>query len=143
VLGNELYPQLTASRFSDYDVVLVGHRDSTERETTGKKPATSTLDRDRVLNAAAFLTARGATCKDLELTRVKAVWAGTEQTNDYKSNFCDGSTTEQRRDAVSAADEKVKNRRVEIWLVPKGTSLPSMPSLQASSDDITALACPK
>jgi outer membrane protein OmpA-like peptidoglycan-associated protein/opacity protein-like surface antigen len=143
VLGNELYPQLTGARYSDYDVVLVGHRDPAEREVTGKKPATSTIDRDRVLNAAAFLTARGATCKDLEMTRVKAVWAGTAQSNEYRSNFCDGSTVEQRRDVVNAADASVKNRRVEIWLVPKGTSLPNVSSVEASTDDITVLGCPK
>jgi outer membrane protein OmpA-like peptidoglycan-associated protein len=144
VLGNELYPQLTSSRYSDYDVVIVGHRDASEREVTGKKPATSTLDRDRVINAAAYLTAGGATCKDLERTRVRAVWAGTAQRNDYRSNFCDGSTVvEQARDTVSSADAKVKNRRVEIWLVPKGTELPGVDPVRASSDDISALGCPK
>jgi outer membrane protein OmpA-like peptidoglycan-associated protein len=143
VLGNELYPQLTASSYRDYDVVLVGHRDANEKETTGKKPAVSTLDRDRVMNAAAFLTARGKTCKDLELTRVKAAWVGTEQKNDFRSNFCDGSTVEVRRDAISSADDNVKNRRVEIWLVPKGTALPDLGPVFASTDDITALACPK
>jgi outer membrane protein OmpA-like peptidoglycan-associated protein len=143
VLGNELYPQLTASSYRDYDVVLVGHRDPNEKETTGKKPAISSLDRDRVMNAAAFLTARGKTCKDLELTRVKAAWVGTEQRNDFRSNFCDGSTVEVRKDTVSSADENVKNRRVEIWLVPKGTALPDLGPVFASTDDITALACPK
>jgi outer membrane protein OmpA-like peptidoglycan-associated protein len=143
VLGNELYPQLTSSRYSDYDVVLVGHRDGTEREITGKKPSLSTLDRDRVMAAAAYLTAGGATCKDLELTRVRAVWAGTAQRNEFNANFCDGSTVEQRRDAVSSADEKAKNRRVEVWLVPKGTELPGTEPVRASNDDIAALACPK
>ena len=143
VLGNELYPQLTSSRYTDYDVVLVGHRDGAEREITGKKPATSTLDRDRVLNAAAYLTAGGATCKDLERTRVRAVWAGTAQRNAYNANFCDGSTVELRRDAVSSADDKAKNRRVEVWLVPKGTELPGVDPIRASNDDISALGCPK
>jgi outer membrane protein OmpA-like peptidoglycan-associated protein len=140
VLGNEVYPQMASSRYSDYDVVVVGHRDATEKEATGKKPATSTLDRDRVLAAAAFLTAGGPTCKDLERTRVRAVWAGTAQRNDFRSNFCDGSTVAQR---ISSTDTKAQNRRVEIWLVPKGQELPGVDPIRASNDDISALGCPK
>ena len=135
VLGNELYPQFTSSRYSDYDVVLVGHRDDSEKANTTTKPV-STLDRDRALNAAAYLTAGGATCKDLERTRVRAVWGGPEQKNEFRSNFCDGS-------AASATDAKAKNRRVEVWLVPKGTGLPGVDIVRASNDDIAARGCPK
>jgi hypothetical protein len=143
VLANELYPQLTAARYSDYDVVLVGHRDSTELETVGKK-SESTLDRERVLNAAAFLSAKGSTCKDIELTRVRLGWKGTEQGNDFRSNFCDSSTIERGRDSVSSTDVAAKNRRVEVWLVPKGaTQLTDIRSSQEVSNDIVALACPK
>jgi hypothetical protein len=143
VLANELYPQLTASRYSDYDVVLVGHRDASELETVGKR-SESTLDRDRVLNAAAFLSAKGATCKDIELTRVRAGWKGTEQRNEFRSNFCDSSTVERRQDAVSSTDDAAKNRRVEVWLVPKGaTVLTDIAPSQETRNDIVALACPK
>jgi outer membrane protein OmpA-like peptidoglycan-associated protein len=142
VLANELYPQLTAARYSDYDVVLVGHRDTAERETG--RQASSTLDRERVLNAAAFLSAKGSTCKDIELTRVKVAWKGTEQGTEFRSNFCDSSTVERRRDTVSSTDSSARNRRVEIWLVPKGAELPSGVSTTLdSSSDIVKLGCPR
>ena len=143
VLANELYPQLTASRYSDYDVVLIGHRDTSELETVGKR-SESTLDRDRVLNAAAFLSAKGATCKAIELTRVRVGWKATEQRNELRSNFCDSSTVERRQDTVSSTDDAAKNRRVEVWLVPKGaTALTDITASQDTRNDIVALACPK
>jgi hypothetical protein len=76
------------------------------------------------------------------MTRIRVGWKGTEQRSDFRSNFCDGSTVEQRRDVVSSADETSKNRRVEVWLVPKGaTTFTEIGPAQGS--DITALACPK
>jgi len=141
VLANELYPQLTDARYRDYDVLLVGHRDADE---TTKGRANSTLDRDRVLNAASYLTGAGATCKDIEMTRVKTAWDSSDQKNDFRSNFCDASTQERRRDATSSADPKAKYRRVEVWLVPKGAALPAeITSVQDASSDIAKLGCPK
>ena len=143
VLANELYPQLTASRYSDYDVVLVGHRDSNELETVGRR-SDSTLDRERVLNAAAFLSAKGATCKDIELTRVRVGWRGTDQRNELRSNFCAGSTVERQRDSVSASDANARNRRVEVWLVPKDATVHN--DIVVSPDTrnaIAALCCPR
>jgi hypothetical protein len=142
VLANELYPQLTDARYRDYDVFLIGHRDADE--TTKGKQADSSLDRDRVLNAAAFLTGGGATCKDIETTRVKTAWSSSDQKNDFRSNFCDASTLERRRDATSSTDNKAKYRRVEVWLVPKGASLPvDATSVQDATSDIAKLGCPK
>jgi len=141
VLGDELYPQLTSSRYSDYDVVLVGHRDLNEK-TTATKASKSTMDRDRVLNAAAYLSASGATCKDLERTRIRVEWRGSEQDADFRSNFCDGSTvTERGRDHVSSADPNAKNRRVEVWLVPRDQT--TADSGQDSRAAVAALGCPK
>jgi hypothetical protein len=123
VLANELYTQMTDARYRDYDVLLIGHHDASERKAIrGKR--NSTLDRERVLNAVAFLSGRGDTCKDIELSRVKVAWVGTQQTDDYKSTFCDASTKEKKTDVVSSTDAKAKNRRVEIWLVPKGADMP-------------------
>jgi outer membrane protein OmpA-like peptidoglycan-associated protein len=146
ILANELYPQLTSAAYRDYDVVLVGHRDPSETETIGRQPTASALDRARVLNSVAYLTAKGSTCKDIEMTRVKVAWAGTTQNNEFRSNFCDASTVEQGRDIVSSADPRAKNRRVEIWLVPKGTDLSQYGLLQdagAIGSDITRLGCPR
>ena len=143
VLANDLYPQLTDARYRDYDVYLVGHRDADEVEKLGRQ-GTSTLDRDRVLNAASFLTGAGSSCKDIELTRVNVAWTATEQRNDFRSNLCDSSTVERRRDSVSSADPKAKNRRVEVWLVPKGATLPAqITAVEESRSDITKKGCPR
>jgi outer membrane protein OmpA-like peptidoglycan-associated protein len=144
VLANELYAQMTDSRYRDYDILLIGHTDASERPAVRGKTGT-TLDRERVLNAVAFMSGGGDTCKDIELSRVKVAWVGTQQTDDYKSNYCDASTQERRSDAVLATDEKAKNRRVEIWLVPRGADLPAgAGSVQeVPVDEVRAKACPK
>jgi opacity protein-like surface antigen len=144
VLANELYAQMTDARYRDYDVLLIGHYDASEKPAVrGKK--NTTLDRERVLNAVAFLSGRGDTCKDIELSRVKVAWVGTQQTDEYKSTFCDASTKEKKIDVVSSADEKAKNRRVEIWLVPKGTNLPAGAgsAQEVPRDEVQLKGCPK
>ena len=58
ILANELYSQMTDSRYRDYDVLLVGHYQEGERAAIprrGRNTPASSLDRERVLNAAAFL----------------------------------------------------------------------------------------
>jgi len=144
ILANELYSQMTDARYRDYDIVLVGHQDASEKKTVpGKKK--SSLDRERVLNTAAFLSGKGDTCKDIELSRIKASWVAAEQGSEFKSNFCDASTQEKKSDAISSADEKAKNRRVEIWLVPKGAELPagSGSVQELPRDEVVAKGCPK
>jgi hypothetical protein len=84
VLANELYAQMTDARYRDYDVLLIGHHDASEKPAIRGKRNT-TLDRERVLNAVAFLSGRGDTCKDIELSRIKVAWVGTQQTDEYKS----------------------------------------------------------
>ena len=121
ILANELYAQMTDSKYFAFDVILVGHIDPSEKSKVSKKP--NSLDRQRALNTAAFLIGKGDTCKDIELNRIKAAWVGTEQESEFKSTICDASTKEKKSDAVSSADEKAKNRRVEIWLVEKGASI--------------------
>lgn len=144
ILANELYSQMTDARYRDYDIVLVGHQDGSERKTVAGKKKT-TLDRERVLNTAAFLSGKGDTCKDIELSRMKGSWVGAEQGSEFKSNFCDASTKEKKTDAVSSADEKAKNRRVEIWLVPKGAELPAGSGAvqELPRDEVVKKGCPK
>lgn len=144
ILANELYSQMTDAQYRDYDIVLVGHKDASEKDLVrGKKKLA--LDRERVLNTAAFLSGKGDTCKDIELSRIKGSWVGAEQSSEFKSNFCDASTKEKKSDAVSSADEKAKNRRVEIWLVPKGAELPAGSGnvQELPSDEVVAKGCPK
>ena len=52
-------------------VILIGHRDESEKMTT--------LDRARVLNAAAVLSAGSGICPMLELNRVQGDWVGTDR----------------------------------------------------------------
>jgi outer membrane protein OmpA-like peptidoglycan-associated protein len=102
----------------DYDLVLVGHIDESEsklRPRRGAKP----LEQERVLNAAAYLTAGIQPCKNLDASRIKVMYAGTDQTNESKALLCATSTTERASDRIRRNDDKAKNRRVEVWLVPR------------------------
>src|SRR5262245_60885786 len=108
ILANELYSQMTDARYRDYDIVLVGHKDASEKGTVRGKKKT-TLDRERVLNTAAFLSGKGDTCKDIELSRIKGNWVGADQNSEFKSTLCDASTQEKKSDAISGTDEKAKN----------------------------------
>jgi hypothetical protein len=105
----------------------------------------SSLDRERVLNAAAFLSGRGDTCKDIELSRVKVAWVGTQQNSEFKSTFCDTSTQEKRGSMVSSADDNAKLRRVEIWLLPRGAALPAGITAveDIPQDAVSQKGCPK
>lgn len=143
LLANELYPQMTDARYRDYDIVLVGHLDEKEKaKIPGKKD--TTLDRERALNTVAFLTGKGANCKDLEVNRIKVAWVGKEQGNEFKSTFCDTSTRERAKDRIKSSDDTAKNRRVEVWLVPRGAELPPGASnLQVVPSDIGKRGCPK
>jgi flagellar motor protein MotB len=127
----------------DYEIVLVGHIDQDEVSKT-KRPAT--LDMQRVANAYAVLTGGKGTCANVDKSRIKVDWVGTEQTSDMQPGLCGTSaraTSKERAGSmVSTADQ---NRRVEVWLVPKGTK---MPAAFKSGKEIDAkllkrLACPK
>ena len=127
----------------DYEIVLVGHYDQDE-VAKGKRPAT--LDMQRVLNAYAVLTAGSGTCGSVDTSRIKVDWTGAEQTSDFQPGICGTSARsaagERRGSAVSTADQ---NRRVEVWLVPKGTKMPA--SFKAAKvlavKDLKKAGCPK
>ena len=127
ILLDELAPKAADP---DYDIVLVGHYDGDESPKTKLQKANA-LDKQRTLNAVAVLTGGAgktgkATCANVDKTRVKADWTGDEQIDEKQPGLCGTSaraaSKERRGSAVSTADE---NRRVEVWLVPKGTKLPA------------------
>lgn len=117
-------------------VILIGHRDMSE---TGR--AAANLDRDRVLNAAAVLSAGKGVCPSLDLSRVQVAYAGTDQTNPPMP-FGDASVKE--RAGQAATDARSQFRRVEVIFVPSGATAPNVPGLMpAPTAQIQKLGCPK
>jgi outer membrane protein OmpA-like peptidoglycan-associated protein len=104
----------------DVDVLLIGHTDASEKGAG--------LDHQRVYNAAAVLTAGTGVCAKGDVSRIKASYAGTDQTSEFRSGFCGTSTRqksdERKSDEIAADDAAAKNRRVEIWIIPKGAAMP-------------------
>jgi hypothetical protein len=134
-----------------FDVVLVGHRsnDEVERLPSSGRGAlhSNTLDQQRLLSVAAVLTGGHGVCGNLDLSQVRISASGTEQISTADPGLCGTSnipqTTERRGADVAEAD---KERRVEVYLVPKGS--PIMPIaarnvVVVSVNAVKTLGCPK
>jgi outer membrane protein OmpA-like peptidoglycan-associated protein len=123
-------------------VILIGHSDTTEK---GK--AAAKLDETRVLDTAAVLSAGTGICPQLELSRVKVNWVGTDQSSTPQPSLCGESTNvkEKSGQAVKASDKRAEYRRVEVWFVPSGADMPAGLSglKDAPAADIKAKGCPK
>lgn len=142
VLIEQLYPQLAAN--PNYDVVLVGHIDSSE-VPRGRR--NRNLDRERVLQTAAVLSGGSGTCSSLDPSRIKGIWVGATQETPSVPTSCAVSTTapKERRGAAIENTDTAKNRRVEIWLVPKGLTLPAAArnASELPAADLKRIGCPK
>ena len=143
VLIEQLYPILTAN--SNYDVVLVGHVDTNEAPK-GKGAKAGSLDKNRVLNTAGVLSGGSGTCTALDHSRIKGEWVGTVQDTEFLPTSCTVSTEAPKERKGNEVDaNEAKNRRVEIWLVPKGLALP--PAARNAADlpeaDLKKVGCPK
>lgn len=138
----DLYKQLAAD--PEATVVLIGHEDPNEAKHHGSKKHPRHLDEERVLNTAAVLTAGTETCQKLELSRVQVAWVGDQQSSEFKTRSCETSVLERKGQAVGT-DSNAKNRRVEIWIVPKGASLPAAAAGAHAAPErpIKAKGCPK
>lgn len=140
-----------------YDVVLVAHRAADELETTAggtrsgsrarRAAARRALDEHRALNAAAVLIGGHGTCGTLDPSQVKVAWVGTESTSTPDPALCGtsnlASTKERRGSQVSESD---KDRRVEVYLVPRNSQ--AMPPAAQNAkplpeQEVKALGCPK
>ncbi len=144
VLIEQLYPMLAGN--PNYDVVLVGHIDTSEAPR-GRSPRGRNLDRNRVLNTAAVLSGGSGTCSSLDPSRIKGSWIGATQETPSVPTSCALSTTapkERRGQAIEETDAG-KNRRVEIWLVPKGMALPAAThnAMELPAADLKKIGCPK
>ncbi|HVW83072.1 MAG TPA: hypothetical protein VHB50_00245, partial [Bryobacteraceae bacterium] len=140
LLLEELTPMLRSD--PDAKVILIGHRDTTER---GK--AAAKLDEARVVNAAAVLSAGKGICPSLDLSRIKVNTVGTEQSSETRPALCGSSTNVRERggQAIRANDKRAQYRRVEIWIVPGGADMPAGVSglKDAPAKDIQAKGCPR
>ncbi len=141
---------------TDFDIVLVGHRDTDEEATApSARPrnrraraqaaaAARALDEQRVLNAAAVLSGGTGTCGHVDPSHIKVDWVGTDQTSETRPGLCGTSNLKERKGSeVSAAD---KNRRVEVYLVPRNsqTMPPAVKNIKPLPEDqVKALGCPK
>ena len=148
ILIDEVAP---AQASGDYDIVLVGHIDTDENANlpgSGKgktKVAPEPLDEARVMNAAAVLSGGTGTCAKVDPSRIKVAWVGTSTTPVPDPGLCGTSARpgqkERKGSVVTDAD---KNRRVDVYLVPKGTSKIGDVDLKPLPEDqVKALGCPK
>ena len=140
LLLEELTPMLRDD--PNATVILIGHRDTAEK---GKRAAS--LDEERVINSAAVLSAGTGICPQLELSRVKVNWVGTDQSSTPRPSLCGESTNvkEKAGQAVKASDSRAQFRRVEVWFVPGGAEMPAgLTGLKdAPAAAIKAKGCPK
>jgi outer membrane protein OmpA-like peptidoglycan-associated protein len=124
-------------------VVLVGHLGGDESTRAG-------LDRGRALNAAAVISAGQGICTAFPPSQVLVSGVGTASNGvDFQPHFCGTSTevrtAERAGQALDEADEKAKERRVEVWFVPAGGLLPTSASdySDAAALSVATLGCPK
>jgi outer membrane protein OmpA-like peptidoglycan-associated protein len=150
VLIDDAAPRMASG---DYDIVLVGHRDSDEAENApaprrrgrkGPAPTPTPLDEQRVLNSAAVLSGGTGTCAKVDPSRIKVDWVGTDQTSETRPGQCGTSNIKERKGSVTT--EADKNRRVEVYLVPHNSQSqpPAVKNLKPLPEDqVKALGCPR
>jgi hypothetical protein len=148
-----LIDQAAQQAGTTYDILLVGHRASDEQENAAQERSRRgharprALDEQRALNAAAVLTGDHGTCASVDPAQIKIDWVGTDQTSKPEPGLCGTSnlpaTKERSNSRVTPADQE---RRVEVYLVPKGTQRipPAVKNLKPISEAIVKdLGCPK
>jgi hypothetical protein len=122
-------------------VVLVGHTAEGERSPKD-------LDLKRALNAAAVISAGREVCTAFPASQILVNGSGsTDNGVDFQPNFCGGSTATAERpgQVVAATDDAAKYRRVEVWYVTSGATLPPSASgaKDAAASGVGALGCPR
>jgi outer membrane protein OmpA-like peptidoglycan-associated protein len=124
-------------------VVFVGH-------VSAKETGNSGLDLKRALNAAAMISAGTGICSSFPANRILVGVAGADDNGvDYQSHFCGTSTMpmpeERPGQTVQSSDGSAKYRRVEVWFIPSGGTLPA--SLKDPKDaetlSVASLGCPR
>jgi hypothetical protein len=97
------------------------------------------------MNAAAVLAGGTGTCAKVDPSRIKVAWVGTSTTPNPDPGLCGTSSRpEQKERKGSVVTDSDKNRRVDVYLVPKGTSKIGDVDLKPLPEDqVKALGCPK
>jgi hypothetical protein len=149
ILMDDAAPKMASG---DYDIVLVGHRGADEQTnmppTPGRRRGSPVLlDEQRTLNSAAVLSGGSATCAQVDPSRIRVDWVGADQTSESRPGICGTSAhavqQERRGSETSAAD---RDRRVEVYLVPRGTTAmpPAVKQIKPLPEaQVKALGCPK
>lgn len=135
---------------NDYDILLVGHIQTGEERFAPRVRGSRervVLDRQRVLEAAAYLSGGTQPCKNIPVDRIKVAMAGDAQSSPLKTALCEASVGERAGSKINPRDDNAKFRRVEVWLVPREGRGP-MPSgisgvMPAPAAEVRALGCPK
>jgi hypothetical protein len=137
LLLDELTPMLKSDPGAR--VILIGHRDGDEKGIR--------IDEQRVLNAAAVLSAGTGICPRLDLSRIILNAVGTEQASDLRPTMCGSSTNVKERagQRVAESDKRAAFRRVEVWIIPGGAQVPaSLSGLRTvSTGSVPAKGCPR
>ena len=123
---------------SDLEVVLVGHIDGPE--ATLATARTRALDQRRTINVANSLTARERPCGAIDPARVKVAFAGASQANSHQPLLCMSSGQEARADRIPP-NPRARHRRVEVWLVARGSQPPNVTARDLPAAALTP-GCP-
>ncbi len=137
---DRVYEQAMAS--GDYDILLVGHIDSTEANVRRPRNAKD-LDRERAENAAAYLIAGEQPCKRFDASRVKIAIVKDAQSSPLRTALCEDSVRERAGSRISPRDDKAKFRRVEVWLVPRDGKGPMPAGITGIQPAPQVTGCPK
>ncbi len=148
-----LIDQAAQQAGSAYDILLVAHRSSDENAMAGavrkgrRSTAGRSLDEQRALNAAAVLMNDTKTCGTVDPSQIKIDTEGTDQTSAPDPGLCGTSNLpsekERKGSMVTDAD---KERRVEVYLVPKGSQgmPPAAKNVKPIPEAVVkAIGCPK
>lgn len=146
ILINEAAQQAASA----YDI-LGGHVQATNNRMRLANAAVAAADRERAhaldeqraLSAAAVLTGYHGTCASADPAQVKLDWVGTDQTSTPEPGVARliwPATRERANALVSQADQE---RRVEVYLIPKGRT-PGVNNLKPILREVIKdLGCPK
>jgi len=103
----------------------------------------------RALNAAAVISGGTGICLKFASSQILVGATGSDQgAADFQPYFCGTSATpvhERGGQTITAADKRAQFRRVEIWFVPTGGTLPPSAGGYKSAADLGVgkLGCPK